>query len=90
MVVVLGHRPDTLQPVVQDYEGASWIINPDYAQGKTTSIKAGLNTLNAAEMSVLLLLNVDQPRSASTIRHAVRYSPKLLWVNSKVGSAPFT
>ncbi len=72
VVVVLGHRPDTLQPVVQDHEGASWVVNLDYAQGKTTSIKAGLNALGQGEWSVILILNVDQPRSASTIRDLIQ------------------
>ena len=72
VVVVLGHRPDTLRPVVQGHEGASWVVNLDYAQGKTTSIKAGLNALGPGELSVILILNVDQPRSASTIRDLVQ------------------
>ena len=72
VVVVLGHRPDTLQPVVQGHDGASWVVNLDYAQGKTTSIKAGLNALGPGELSVILILNVDQPRSASTIRHLIQ------------------
>ena len=77
VVVVLGHRPDKLQPVVQDHEGASWVVNPDYAQGKTTSIKAGLNALDPNELSLILLLNVDQPRSASTIRQLIQQHREL-------------
>ncbi len=72
VVVVLGHRPDTLQPLVQAHEGASWVVNLDYAQGKTTSIKAGLNSLGPGELSVILILNVDQPRSASIIRDLIQ------------------
>ncbi len=77
VVVVLGHQPETLEPIVKDRQGVIWTINPDYAQGKTTSIKAGLNALNADELgkdeiSALLILNVDQPRSPETVREVLR------------------
>ena len=45
MVVVLGYRAESLKPIVQGREGVTWTVNPDYAQGKTTSIKAGLRSL---------------------------------------------
>ena len=76
----------------QELEGQEGIVlapNPDYLQGKTTSIKTGLRALsNTSEgasegkptdadpptssptdnpIEAILLLNVDQPRSAETI-----------------------
>ncbi len=73
VVVVLGHRPEDLQPVVQERSGVTGVINPAYAQGKTTSIKAGLSALGSPEPGTILLLNVDQPRSPDTIRQLLRH-----------------
>ena len=71
VVVVLGHRADDLKPLVERDEGATWVLNPDYLQGKTTSIKAGLSAIDADAVSEILLLNVDQPRSAADIAHVL-------------------
>ena len=67
VVVVLGHQAGRLKPEVEGKEGVIWRVNPDYRQGKTTSIKAGLNALDPGRPSAILILNVDQPRSAETI-----------------------
>ena len=67
VVVVLGHRADELRPLLRDMEGVAWTLNPDYLQGKTTSIKAGLSTLDQDAVDEILLLNVDQPRSAPDV-----------------------
>ena len=72
VIVVLGHRAESLKPIVQDREGVTWTVNPDYAQGKTTSIKAGLSTLAPDEPAAILILNVDQPRSPETISDLLR------------------
>jgi molybdenum cofactor cytidylyltransferase len=72
VVVVLGHesgrlKPEVEGPDVEGKEGVIWRVNPDYRQGKTTSIKVGLNALDPGKPSAILILNVDQPRSAETI-----------------------
>ena len=67
VVVVLGHRADELRPLLQGKDGVSWALNPDYLQGKTTSIKVGLSALDTGAVDDILLLNVDQPRSAEDI-----------------------
>lgn len=67
VVVVLGHRADDLRPLLEGKDGVSWTLNPDYLQGKTTSIKAGLSALNCATLDVILMLNVDQPRDAADV-----------------------
>ncbi len=69
VVVVLGHRHQELQPLLEDKDGVTWVVNEDYLQGKTTSIKAGLKALEDADIGTLVLLNVDQPRSSSIVRH---------------------
>ena len=67
VVVVLGHRADDLRPLLEGKDGVSWTLNPDYPQGKTTSIKAGLSHLDSVALDVILLLNVDQPRDAADV-----------------------
>ena len=71
-VVVLGHRHRELQPELEGKAGVAWVVNPDYLQGKTTSIKAGLRALESDKPASLLLLNVDQPRSAETLDYLLR------------------
>ena len=79
VVVVLGHQAEELRPLLRGKEGVSWTLNPDYRQGKTTSIKAGLSAL-ASSLSLeeegqgggeivrdIILLNVDQPRDAADV-----------------------
>ena len=72
VVVVLGYEADRLKPQVEGREGVTWRVNPDYWQGKTTSIKAGLSALGNRYPSAILILNVDQPRSAETIAHLLQ------------------
>ena len=79
VVVVLGHRAEELRPIVEGQEGVTLVFNPDYWQGKTTSIKAGLRAAGEHNPAALLLLNVDQPRSAETIEF-------LLWSHRSGGA----
>ena len=72
VVVVLGHGAARLKPEVEGKEGVIWEVNPDYWQGKTTSIKVGLSALGTGQPSAILILNVDQPRSAETIGHLLK------------------
>ncbi len=79
VIVVLGHRADELQARiganrdVYNLGKVRCVINEDYAQGKTTSIKAGLWALgpSADPDAAILMLNVDQPRSAGIIRRTL-------------------
>ena len=86
-IVVLGHRSERLKSLLKDRSGIQCVYNPDYRQGKTTSIKAGLHTLKAPPIppatrgqgeagcvlreEAILILNVDQPRSADTIHRVM-------------------
>lgn len=75
VIVVLGHRADELQArigvnrEVYNLGRVRCVINKDYAQGKTTSIKTGLWALgpSADPDAAILMLNVDQPRSPEII-----------------------
>ena len=68
VIVVLGHRAGDLELVIGSRPGVTAVINPDYAQGKTSSIKTGLRALRPGSASSILILNVDQPREPQTIQ----------------------
>ena len=68
VVVVLGHRADELKGELEGINGVTWALNPDYLQGKTTSVKVGVSAAGVEQADTLMILNVDQPRSAATIR----------------------
>lgn len=72
VVVVVGHQPEQLIKVLEKVEGVTWVVNPDYLEGKTTSIKAGVGALGTDKPDTLLILNVDQPRSADTVRYLLQ------------------
>ncbi len=71
VVVVLGHKRDRLLPLLEGRDRVVSVFNPDYQAGKTTSIKTGIEAVlrspQAAAAQTLVLLNVDQPRTAETI-----------------------
>ena len=70
IVVVLGHL---VEEVLSAMETAplpprtSIVVNRDYREGKTTTIKAGLRTLMPSTAAVAIL-SVDQPRPAEVLR----------------------
>ena len=70
VVVVLGHLADSIARHIREPR-ASHVRNPRYRQGKTTSIKAGLEAVNP-ETQGYLLLAVDQPRTSEIISKVVR------------------
>ena len=79
VVVVLGHRADELQARigvnsdVYALGNVRCVVNPDYAEGKTTSIKTGLRAISSAGDAAgpILFLNVDQPRSPRIMRRVL-------------------
>ena len=70
VVVVLGHRAGEVAPYVRG-PSARFTVNPDYAQGKTTSIKAGLRAI-APDAGSILFLAVDQPRTPEVVSAVIR------------------
>ena len=69
IVVVLGHRADEVVAAVERSQ-ARYVINERYRQGRTSSIRAGLEEVppNATDV---LLVGVDQPRTADIVRRVV-------------------
>ena len=70
VVVVLGHEAGALAPCVER-TSAGFVVNHEYALGKTTSIKAGLGALDSQADSILLLA-VDQPRTPEIVSQVIR------------------
>ena len=83
VIVVLGHDADRLKPIVESVEGASWAVNPNYFQGKTTSLKTGVSALDSQQATDVLLLNVDQPRTSEIVNTLIarhRTSPSVITI----------
>ena len=71
VVLVVGYRGDEVEAPVKAIPGVTIVVNPDYKQGKTTSIKAGLRNISGSARGVLVLA-VDQPRPAHIIEHVLK------------------
>ena len=59
VVVVLGHRADLIEPLITG-KASQVVINSDYRQGQSSSIKAGLRALPEGTEAVMFMLG-DQP-----------------------------
>ncbi|HEX2053991.1 MAG TPA: nucleotidyltransferase family protein [Actinomycetota bacterium] len=60
IVVVLGHRSDEVQAALELGAGTRVVVNPDYAEGQATSLKAGLRAADESSRAVVVTLG-DQP-----------------------------
>lgn len=69
VVVVLGHEADAIAAAVGDL-GQRTVVNPDWADGQSTSVRAGLAAAGPAADAVLFLLG-DQPDVGPTIIDAL-------------------
>ncbi len=70
IVVVLGHDSEEIAPYVASSPTLQTVINPDYAEGKTTSIRLGVSQVRD-DVDGILLLAVDQPRPADLVRRVI-------------------
>lgn len=59
VVLVLGHEAAAIAAAVGDW-GQRIVVNPDFASGQSSSVRAGLAALDPATEAVLFLLG-DQP-----------------------------
>lgn len=60
VVVVLGHRADEVADAVQVGPDTRIVVNPDYAQGQATSLRAGLMAVDERSEAAVVILG-DQP-----------------------------
>lgn len=64
-IVVLGHEAKRIGSAVGDF-GQVAVINPDYAEGQSASLKAGIAALPVTAAGALILLG-DQPLVTATL-----------------------
>ena len=67
VVLVLGHEAEAVRRVTDSLTRTTILLNQDYATGKTSSVRAGLEAI-PNDADALLVLAVDQPRPAGLIR----------------------
>ena len=70
IIVVLGHDSEDIAPYVVSSPMLQTVINPDYAEGKTTSIRLGVSQVHD-DVNGILLLAVDQPRPPDLVRRVI-------------------
>ena len=70
LVVVVGHRGDEVGAPIVGRAGVTTVENPDYRQGKTTTIKVGLRAISP-DAAAILVLAVDQPRPRDILRTVI-------------------
>ena len=81
VVTVIGSAADRVKSVLPSRVGTAF--NARFAEGKATSVRAGVNSL-APETETIVILAVDQPRPTSLIRYVIREHTK----NGNVITAP--
>jgi molybdenum cofactor cytidylyltransferase len=70
VVVVLGHMADEIAAAVDLPPNGRTVVNPDYASGQSTSLKAGLDAASPGSEAALILLG-DQPRLGPEVIRSV-------------------
>ena len=71
VVLVLGHEAEAVRRLASPLARTAIVLNQDYATGKTSSVRVGLEAIpNHAD--AVLVLAVDQPRPAGLIRRLRR------------------
>lgn len=67
VVLVLGHDAEAVRRVASLLARTTIVLNQDYATGKTSSLRAGMDAI-PEDADAILVLAVDQPRPAGLIR----------------------
>ena len=68
--VVTGAAGDSIAQLFADATRVRIVPNPDFYQGKTTSVRAGVEAVDSAAAAIVILA-VDQPRPDWVIRRVV-------------------
>src|SRR5215204_2493289 len=69
VVLVLGHQAKEVQSAVGEW-GQRVVVNPDYAEGQSTSLRVGLGAIDPLSEAVVFLLG-DQPQVGPDIVDAL-------------------
>lgn len=70
VLLVLGHEAESISGIAGSLPRTDIVLNPGYATGKTSSVRAGMKAL-PANADAVLMLSVDQPVPAALIRQAL-------------------
>ena len=62
----MGHRAETLRPLVERFPRAKAVLNLRYRTGRSSSVRAGLRHVDPRAKDILVLA-VDQPRSSEVV-----------------------
>ena len=71
VIVVTGKYDSEMAPLLKDRPGIIRAYNPNYAEGKATSVQAGIWEVPDGVRSIVLLA-VDQPRPAWVIERVLK------------------
>lgn len=71
IIIVLGYQAKLISSQVLTSIPYTTVVNPEYSKGKTTSIRAGIK-LVSNNVSELVLIGVDQPRSQFVLNHLIQ------------------
>src|SRR3972149_3083400 len=74
VILVLGHEAERIQSAVPALPRTTIVVNPEYATGRTSSVRAGMDAI-PADADAALVLSVDQPRPAALTRR-LRQAPE--------------
>ena len=67
VILVLGHEAERIQSAVPALPRTTIVVNHDYASGRASSVRAGMDAI-PADADAALVLSVDQPRPAALTR----------------------
>ncbi len=70
VIVVLGHRAEEVAPHVNG-DTVRAVVNHQYRDGRTSSIRAGLDAVSPKARDIVLMA-VDQPRSSKVVSRVIR------------------
>ena len=65
VIAVLGHEAEAVEPFAVR-AGARIVLNPDYREGRASSLRAGAGAVQTT-CDAVVVLNVDQPRPSEII-----------------------
>jgi molybdenum cofactor cytidylyltransferase len=71
IIVVLGYESNRVKKTIEKYP-VQIVINNNYAYGKTSSIKEGINAL-PHETQTYLIVSVDTPIDAQTVENMLQH-----------------
>jgi len=67
IILVVGHEAEAIRRAAPSLPRTTVVLNQDYATGKASSVRAGMEAI-PADADAVLVLSVDQPRPAALIQ----------------------